>query len=422
VQPGANRIGGLTTMTSLEVDTVVFGGGIAGLWVLDALSRRNMSAVLLESRALGSGQTCAAQGIIHGGLKYTLDGLLTSSAETISGMPDLWRDCLSGRRDPDLSGAILCSPHCYLWRTTGLRSRFGLIGAKVGLNVRPVKLPPDEWPAALRACPGDVFRLDEPVVDPLSVVAALAEQHRRRVLLIGDAEHVDFEREGDVIRSIRFPRSGGIDETQGDSEITFCPRVVVFAAGSGNEALRSAAGLEPGAMQRRPLHMVLVRGALPQLNGHCTDAATTRATITSATDAGGRTVWQVGGQIAEDGVAMEPAALLHHARRELSEILPSVDFAGAEWAAYRVDRAEGSTRDGKRPSDVQVRLEGNVLTAWPTKLALAPKLADRIVELLVRGNPTPGSMRNDTDRGIDWPPPPIARPPWEEEQSWTADL
>ncbi len=65
-------------------------------------------------------------------------------------------------------------------------------------------------------------------------------------------------------------------------------------------------------MQTRPLHMVLVRGELPHLNGHCVDGRTTRVTITSDTErsetsAAGRTVWQVGGQIAEIGVALDGA-------------------------------------------------------------------------------------------------------------------
>ena len=83
----------------MRCDAVIFGGGIAGLWLLDELRRGGYSAVLLESRALGSGQTVASQGIIHGGLKYTLSGMLTKSAANISEMPGLWRECFAGQSE-----------------------------------------------------------------------------------------------------------------------------------------------------------------------------------------------------------------------------------------------------------------------------------------------------------------------------------
>ena len=65
----------------VRVDVIVFGGGIAGLWTLARLQQAGYKAVLLESQALGAGQTRYAQGIIHGGTKYALTGKLTASSE-----------------------------------------------------------------------------------------------------------------------------------------------------------------------------------------------------------------------------------------------------------------------------------------------------------------------------------------------------
>ena len=62
----------------MRLDALIFGGGAAGLWLLDRLSRDGHHVVLLEARSLGMGQTVASQGIIHGGLKYTLSGLANS--------------------------------------------------------------------------------------------------------------------------------------------------------------------------------------------------------------------------------------------------------------------------------------------------------------------------------------------------------
>ena len=53
-----------------EYDIMVFGGGIAGLWLGNTLSRAGYNVIVIESDKLGAGQTLASQGMIHGGQKY----------------------------------------------------------------------------------------------------------------------------------------------------------------------------------------------------------------------------------------------------------------------------------------------------------------------------------------------------------------
>ena len=89
-------------MECLHVDCLIFGGGAAGLWLLDTLRQRGYSALLVEAHALGAGQTVASQGILHSGLKYSLKGLLSAAAREARDMPELWRRCLQGKAQPDL--------------------------------------------------------------------------------------------------------------------------------------------------------------------------------------------------------------------------------------------------------------------------------------------------------------------------------
>jgi hypothetical protein len=199
-------------------------------------------------------------------------------------------------------------------------------------------------------------------------------------------------------------------------ELVLRPRSVILAAGGGNEALLAQVGVTSIRMQRRPLHMVLARGPLPELFGHCVDGARTRVTITSATDRIGRRVWQIGGQVSEDGVEMAPAELVEHALRELREVLPAFDPRGVELATDRVDRAEPLTAGRKRPSDAWFRREGNVIVAWPTKLALAPRLAELVAQELGEAAGS-GARLDDLSR---WPRPQVARPPWDVERRWFA--
>jgi hypothetical protein len=185
--------------------------------------------------------------------------------------------------------------------------------------------------------------------------------------------------------------------------------------------------------------MVMVRGeGLEPLFGHCVDGGATRVTITSATASDDANVWQVGGQVAERGVEMDPATLIRHACDELRAAVPGFaeveSRGGLRWSSYRIDRAEGRRPDGSRPEGVAVREDGNVLTAWPTKLALAPVLAEEVAERIevpaaAGGRDEAGSEASaEADRSpevvlreLNWPAPDVAQPPWEQEQEWIAD-
>lgn len=392
----------------VNLDVLIFGGGVAGLWLLDVLRRAGHRVLLLEADRLGAGQTACSQGIIHGGLKYALDGVLSPSASSISEMPEFWRQCLSGRRQPDLSATRVRAERCYLWRTGSLRSRVGMLGARLALRATPHAVAGAERPPVLARSAGTVATVDEPVIDPVSLVADLAGRHRDWILSIDAATGLELSASGPVIEVA--------DEQAG--RMTIRPRAVVLAAGAGNGGLIDRLGLAPPvAHQRRPLHMLMMRGdRLPVLNGHCVDGARTRVTITADSDSAGRVVWQVGGQLAEDGVAMDEPDLLARGAAEIRAVLPDLDLGGVEWASYRVDRAEGAA-SGRRPHDSTVERRGDVIVAWPTKLALAPRLADRIRGML-------DAPAQDTD-GLDtasWPRPSIAQAPWETQQQWFRDL
>lgn len=423
----------------LPVDALVFGGGVAGLWVMDEVRRRGLSALLVERHALGAGQTIACQGIIHGGIKYTLAGALTPSAKAIRGMPDLWRACLEGRRDPDLREAHVHSACCYLWRTESLSSALGMIGARFGLRSDVERVERAHRPEALAGCPGDVFRVSEPVLEVPSMIRAMAKPFASTLVRIDPAADVEFETT--VPGQVERVTLGGPAGPR-----ALVPRKVVFTAGAGNAELRARCGLDAGdrrsaiddrhstfdippssVMQLRPLHMVLARGRLPSLYGHCVDGAKTRVTITTATDSQGRIVWQIGGQLSEDGVTQEPDALIERARREVASVLPGLQLDGVEWATYRIDRAEGRTSGGLRPQGPTVREEGNTITAWPTKLALAPGLAGMIADRLSASAASPQCAHGTTSRPEEvieavkeFERPDVALPPWEVSTTWRA--
>ncbi|MEM9702228.1 MAG: FAD-dependent oxidoreductase, partial [Planctomycetota bacterium] len=244
------------------LDVLLVGGGVAGLWALDSLASRGHTCLLVETGELGAGQTVASQGIIHGGLKYTLTGLLTGSAKNIREMPGVWRRCVEGNPDPllpgeanpgshpDLSATPVRAPFCYLWRSESLTGRLGMIGAKAGLRVAPTALPPEQVPGVLKGVRGPVCRLDEQVLSPAGFVANLRERNRDRLLHIA-ANGLSFHTEENRVTAVALTGPHG-------QSLTIAPRHVALTAGAGNAGLLEKLGLpaspEVPQMQRRPLH------------------------------------------------------------------------------------------------------------------------------------------------------------------------
>lgn len=399
---------------TFPVDVAVFGGGVAGLWLLARLRTLGYQAVLFESQALGAGQTRHAQGIIHGGTKYALTGKLTGSSESIAEMPAIWRAALNGEGELDLRSTKLLSAHQFMWSTESLTSRMAGFFASRLMKSRTASVEGEARPQVLRDkhFKGHVYRLDEPVLDVASLIHALAEPHREAIYKLPDDAHYRLEQRNGAWHVL-------LDEAGGTFDLV--ARRIIFTAGKGNETLLTKLGRELPAMQLRPLQMVMVRGSksspLPgELYAHCLGAsANPRITITTHYDRDGNTVWYLGGQIAEEGVGRSRDAQIAAAKKELNELFPWLDLSQAQWGVLPIDRAEVKMADGSRPDNVFFAQADGVITAWPTKLALAPRLAQLIIEAMQRDGLTPAGKTALPQ----WPHPGYALLPWQEEERWS---
>jgi glycine/D-amino acid oxidase-like deaminating enzyme len=415
-QPAQQRAAGPAADGFRVLDAVIFGGSASGLWILRQLAAAGRSALLIETDRLGAGQTSACQGIIHGGLKYTLNGQLSASARAIRSMPAVWRACIDGVRAPALGRGVLRADHCHLWHSGRALGHLGMIGARRGLRVAPVPLTPEERPQVLDAVPGLVCRLDEQVVSPRRLVGALAAPVQNLLLRAApDAVGVEHLADGGLMLVLDPART----EATGARPLLLRPRAVILAAGIGNAALRAKLGLNRPLMQVRSVQMLLARGDLPELNAHCVEGASALVTITSDRDSAGRTIWQIGGGLSEDGVDLAADALVRHGRQVVGAALGGRALSGTEWSAYRADKAEVTTPGGQRPDDAFALREGRIITAWPTKLALVPRLAERVLALAAPLFGDRPAAPVDC-RALGWPLPALAPPPWEGSLQWTA--
>jgi glycerol-3-phosphate dehydrogenase len=359
---------------SLSTDVLIVGGGVAGLWLNARLRQQGYSTLLVDKGALGGGQSVKSQGIIHGGTKYALTGALTGASEAIADMPRRWREALAGNGELDLSGVRLLSDAHYLWSPGTLTGNLTSFFASKAVRSRVDQVKGSELPPALQSArfKGKVYRLSELVLDVPSLIQRLAELAGAGLLA---ADTVEPLRESDELtglivdgRAIRAQR-------------------VIMTAGAGNAELLSALGLAQPAMQKRPLHMVLVKAAtLKPLFAHCLGGGSKpRITVTSHPAGDGQWIWYLGGDLAEaDGVARDEAAQIATAKKELAELVPWIDLSSAQWATLRIDRAEPAQSALARPDNAFLAEQGRLLVGWPTKLALSPDFADRVQAALTR--------------------------------------
>ncbi len=393
-----------TSAKQLNVDIVIFGGGVAGLWLLSRLKKAGYQVLLLENEALGAGQTRYSQGIIHGGTKYALTGKLTASSESIYDMPQIWRDCLQGQGEVDLSSVKILSEHQYMWSTPSLLSRLSGFFASRVVRGRMLAVKKYNYPAAFQnnKFKGKVYQLDEPVLDAGSIINALAKPN------ISNIMH---------IKSIKELSETRLNVEAANGEVwDITSKKSILAAGQGNAALLQQLGHHSPEMQLRPLQMVMVRGGLPEkLYAHCLGASVNpRITITSGEDTQGNIVWYLGGQLAEEGVHRTKEEQISKAKKELQALMPWLDFSIMQWASIDINRAEVKQADGSRPSSSYYDEIKNVITVWPTKLALAPNLAREVLEHLEDTNITKSGAREMP--GFSHAP--IADLPWQEESKW----
>jgi glycine/D-amino acid oxidase-like deaminating enzyme len=394
----------------VETDIAILGGGIAGLWLLNRLRQLGFGAILLESNTLGGGQTHKAQGIIHGGTKYALQGTLTEAAAAIADMPRVWQLCLEGKGVIDLSNVPILSPYQYLFSTNKLAGKLAGFFATMALQGKVTPLESAAYPLVFQhpTFKGLVYALEEMAIDLHALIRELVKPNQDVIFKINPMQETELQVDVNS-RLISLE----VKVAQSDP-IQIKAKKYIFTAGSGNEILLKKISHPALAMQRRPLHMVVVKTDFTYpVFAHCLGiGATPRITITTHKAHDGKIIWYLGGQIAEEGVQYDSAKQTSIAKQELIALFPWLDFSNARFASFLVDRAEPMQPGGKRPDGAYLKEIENSIIAWPTKLAFAPKLADDIIHCLMQSNIKEGVL--DTRALREFPMPPLATPIWDE--------
>ena len=373
-------------MRKLHADIIIIGGGIAGLWSLNILQQAGYKVILLENQAIGSGQTIKSQGIIHGGLKYALHGILTNEANALANMPKLWSKCLQGLGEIDLSSVSVHSEYQYIWSNGNLSSKVSNFFASKALSNNSQALAAHTRPDIFQhqAFKGTVYQLNEIVLNIPSLLAALVSPYWQHCIQPDNHEY-----------QFKLNAQGAIDNLViniGSEPLALCAQHYLFAAGSGNQQLIAQVHKTNNIhMQHRPLHMVVLKNkCLPKIYGHCITTNTIpRITITTHTAKDNETIWYLGGQIAETGLEKDQNTQIAYAQQELTNLFPWVDLKNATWSSFFINRAEAKQKFAKKPEGIDINTYQNFSIGWPTKLALAPVFARKILEQLKINNIVP---------------------------------
>ncbi|MAF98590.1 MAG: hypothetical protein CMH26_08155 [Micavibrio sp.] len=380
----------------IKADIVIFGAGIAGLWLFHRLKAEGYNALLLESHAIGGGQSIASQGIIHSGLKYAFAGKINKLAQSISAMPDLWRDALNGKGNVNLSAAKMNASSQYLLIPGGLMAGLVKLVTKNALGNNVHEVHKNEWPEEIKQSgfKGTVVFMDEPVLDVPSVIRALAAPYK------------------DSIRLIDTPN----DPYGFLARHNITADEIIFTAAGGNHEIANAHKHGEGLQtQKRPLLMGMMRGAPYPLYAHLVgNSDKPVATITTHKAHDGELIWYLGGGAAERDKEANPDEVYKAVRKGFAKYLPALDLSQVQWATLPIDRVEGkSSIDGWMPDTPTIHSSGAVHYCWPTKLTFAPLLTDRLLE---RIQVKPSAVQSDWSFLEEAP---YAQAPWDEVETWT---
>jgi glycerol-3-phosphate dehydrogenase len=392
---------------TISTDVVIIGAGIAGLWLHHRLNKMGFHALLLENKSIGNAQTLSSQGIIHGGAKYALNGILSKATQAIGDMPSRWQACLDGQGDVDLTSVKVLADHQLMWSKDQLSSKMVSFFASKALASRMQSVSGSARPQLFQhvGFKGALYQLDEPVLDVATVLESLATPYQNRILHCPSEQTISWQQDNNKISAMQV------------GNITIKAQHFVLTAGEGNEALLNSLNFKKPAMQRRPLNMVLCKAkdpkqSLPAIYAHSLGSGSKPiATITSHSDQDGNIVWYIGGNIAENGIGKSLDTLTVEAQALLSEILPWYELPELTWAVHAVDRAEPKQSSLTRPDTAFVESKQNVHIAWPTKLALAPDLADKVIAQIQ----SQGLRKHQHSEQNQLEPAPFGQPLWDQD-------
>lgn len=392
-----DQVKNISSAMERSVDLVIVGAGIAGLWANHYFKRKGYDCLLLENNAIAHGQTIAAQGIIHSGLKFSLAGKVNTLAHHISKMPDIWRACLIGNGPVNASGCAINAQSQMLLIPSGIVGGITKVVTQKLLGNSVYEIHKNDWPQELQSSGfnGSAISMNELVIDIPSLTAALAEPYKNSIRKYNGNDPIAF------LESHKITA-----------------KKVIFTSAQSNHDLAKAYQNDSGLQtQIRPLLQGLIKNAPFPLFAHLVGTSEKPVmTITTHKHSDGSLIWYLGASVAERSKDTAPNTVYADVRKALKNYLPNINPDNFEWATFPIDRIEGkSNSDGWMPDTPTIHKGQSHYYCWPTKLTFAPLLSEMLEQELLKDSILPSNLQTDFD---DLEIVNFALPPW-ETVTWT---
>lgn len=405
----------------IQLNTIIFGGGIVGLWTLNLLKARGYTNIaLLETNTLGHKQTGLSQGIIHGGIKYALANKITDSTTAIQDMPKIWNSYLNQKgefklepkQDNNKDQSLILNKYQYLYTPKSLASGFKKFLYQKMLTSSCDVLVKEDYPDFLKSqkFKNTLCKLNEMILDIPNLIQALYNNSLDDCFNYEEILEYNFSKEFNT-HNLKI-------KDKNNQIINLEAKNLILSAGENNKQILDKLNLEnPPKMQIRPLHMLWVKDKnLPKLYMHCMQKTDKPLITISSHPSKKNNTWYLGGDIAETGCELSKDAQIKRAQDVLSELFPDLFRElnlqdNSKWGTVHINRAEGLQPNNKRPAGPTInQSENNIITIWPTKLTFAPMVSDKIITQIINNltkNKENKSLKNILE------PAKIYQPIWE---------
>ena len=361
-------------MQTYHSDCIIFGGGVAGVWVNALLKESGYSTYLLEKKKIGGEQTLSSQGIIHKGMKYLLGVSTPKIAKLLVKSTNVWEAAFKGHSLVDLSQTEIYTHKQLIWGEKSLLTSFFVQGAQQIFQSQIKKIAPKDIPKWLTYQPKNIFWLQEKVINSHSMMQNFYHHYKNQYYQYSLEEQKFFFEKKNHLIGIKLPQAN----------IVLWTKKIILAAGKGNKTLAELFKI-PYQTQIRPLTMIMVEhDNLFPIYGHCITTSTKPLfTISSHKKENGKILWYLGGKIAENNNRVKTNFI--QAKQLLQKNI-KINLAKAKWNYLQVDRAEPYQKNGTLPEQPFIQDYDGVIVCSPVKLAFAPLVAVQVKNILSSEN------------------------------------
>ncbi len=375
-----------------QVDVIVVGAGIQGLWLLADLIDAGYQAILLERISPGSGQTGHShvflhQGHMFAGMVRKPQGEIIASIESVWEANGRWKESIDNGR---LKGFPLLTNDFYVgWSNSTNANIFEGICSLA-------KLPFERLEATQTYAFSDVARVYKLGCTCLESKALLDHLLNYKDLKkrISHCEEIILQARQQGQLQLLAKRRKPEDELQ------IRTNALILAAGAGNEHLVNqifANGPAKPKQQTIKTYMLVVRNldsTMPAIGGMFPNSGWLFMVPRKDTD--GRTIWLIGNghrklvSCAGEMTSLDATTWFQRIKPNLDKLFPRImsNKKSYEWGIYEGSKAEPWTASQENPEggdfpknySIQKDSQSPIWVTWPSLLTLAPAASNAVME------------------------------------------